>query len=424
MDESNHVREKGGFFAIDRRTWARVCSLGSNEAAAYLTIAQGTGIENRFSSWSATALKEHTGIAWVRGKAAIDHLVACSVVRYAENHSVQHPRYELPNWDEIQGIERSATEGRVKALVGRDKILLEEVRRGEVSRLTKSKRAALNSLVERGVVEAHGAWDYRAKSLMMDPAEKAPDLIWLPNTIVVGTDSGEPSPVRRLRSRPEVWDLRLFIDLYHSQNLRDDGGISPKTVCETYERKQIGQQGFFKVWGFRQKHRTVSWEGLLAGHRTRKSKEPTDNHPIWDSFDVLCGHGLLSFVPHLWENATQQAEIIHPYGISRIGGEAAEVQLGTSAHETAWQMALPEKREAAMNEHFYYLAPVESNYPDVQMIGVARLKYRPRTNRTGQWHQELVGNAPKWIARYAALKEKADGAARWADFGMVEGSRP
>jgi hypothetical protein len=32
-----------GFFAIDRRAWARVCALGFNTAVAYLVIACGTG---------------------------------------------------------------------------------------------------------------------------------------------------------------------------------------------------------------------------------------------------------------------------------------------------------------------------------------------------------------------------------------------
>jgi hypothetical protein len=38
-------RGKGaGFFAVHRRSWARICDTGSiNEAAAYLVLAQGTG---------------------------------------------------------------------------------------------------------------------------------------------------------------------------------------------------------------------------------------------------------------------------------------------------------------------------------------------------------------------------------------------
>jgi hypothetical protein len=34
-----------GFFAVDRRTWARVCGLGLNRAVAYLVLARGTGKE-------------------------------------------------------------------------------------------------------------------------------------------------------------------------------------------------------------------------------------------------------------------------------------------------------------------------------------------------------------------------------------------
>ena len=41
-----------GFFAIDRRAWARVCALGLNAAVAYLVVACGTGGDNRTTSLS------------------------------------------------------------------------------------------------------------------------------------------------------------------------------------------------------------------------------------------------------------------------------------------------------------------------------------------------------------------------------------
>ena len=60
-----NVREpaRGGFFQIDRRTWARVCDLGMNPAAAYLVQASGTGGDNRTTSWSTNAIEKYTGIS-------------------------------------------------------------------------------------------------------------------------------------------------------------------------------------------------------------------------------------------------------------------------------------------------------------------------------------------------------------------------
>jgi hypothetical protein len=37
---------RGGFFAVDRRAWARACGLGMNAAVAYLVLARGTGGDN------------------------------------------------------------------------------------------------------------------------------------------------------------------------------------------------------------------------------------------------------------------------------------------------------------------------------------------------------------------------------------------
>jgi hypothetical protein len=37
------------------------------------------------------------------------------------------------------------------------------------------------------------------------------------------------------------------------------------------------------------------------------------------------------------------------------------------------------KAEKAINDGFYYFAPVKNTLPNVQMVGVARLHYRPHT---------------------------------------------
>ena len=63
-------------------------------------------------------------------------------------------------------------------------------------------------------------------------------LIWLPNSIVMGTPNGEQPPVSRLRGAQDVLALGLFVDLYQSQNLLDDGGISPHVLSESYEQEK------------------------------------------------------------------------------------------------------------------------------------------------------------------------------------------
>jgi hypothetical protein len=65
---------RGGFFAVDRRAWARVCRLGMNSAVAYLVLARGTGGDNRTTKWSTNAIERYTGISRSRAAKAIADL--------------------------------------------------------------------------------------------------------------------------------------------------------------------------------------------------------------------------------------------------------------------------------------------------------------------------------------------------------------
>jgi len=97
------------------------------------------------------------------------------------------------------------------------------------------------------------------------------DLIWLPNALVQGTKEGETSPIRRLRSRGDVWALRLLIDLYQAQNLSADGGISRDVLSNDYERKHLGKRGRHNIWGF-QIHRSLYNSRRESGRRPSSSR--------------------------------------------------------------------------------------------------------------------------------------------------------
>ena len=111
--------------------------------------------------------------------------------------------------------------------------------------------------------------------------------IWLPNSIVTGTESKETPPVHRLRSAGDVWALRLFVDLYHSHNLRDDGGISPQLLCRKFDRKRIAEQGIYIVWGFKSGQRSLAWSGPFVPHHNRSKPKGQIDHPVWQSVEPL-----------------------------------------------------------------------------------------------------------------------------------------
>jgi hypothetical protein len=192
------------------------------------------------------------------------------------------------------------------------------------------------------------------------PADE-PDLIWLPNTIITGTRAGEDPPLRRLRGGRDLWTLRLFIDLYHAQNLRDDGGVSPTVLFQVFDRKRVGEFGIFNVWGFRAKPELIMrYAGPLAAHESRPSGND-GRHPVWESVDNLKKHGLLKFVPHLWDDEYRPdncAEIIHPYGVMGAG-EPEELEISRAAHCAALLMVQDFQLEKASGEGYHLFAPIQ-----------------------------------------------------------------
>jgi hypothetical protein len=110
------------------------------------------------------------------------------------------------------------------------------------------------------------------------------ETIWLPNTLVTGTASGERSPVGRLRSRQDVSALRLLINLYSAQNLSMNGGISREVLHQEYERKRYGERGRLVVWGFHAR------EEQAFPHPSTDFfwQWQTDENPIWDALGC-CG---------------------------------------------------------------------------------------------------------------------------------------
>lgn len=385
---------RGQFFAIDRRTWKMVCDQKNmNEAVAYLVLAQGTGGDNRGTSWSVGSLREYAGISFERGKAAIQNLFALGLIRHAETSTRTKPRYELLTHTEIRdglGLDRPKLE------VQWQRQLYESIRAGtQPNRRSKTDLRTADYFVGMGWLKKSLNGDYCVPNVSPEP-----ELIYLPNQLVTGTERGEDSPVKRLRAGGDPWSLRLLVDLYDVHNLRDDGGISPKILFQAFDRKVAGTKGVYNIWGFREKHLSLRWMGPLDAQH-RRLQEPNTGHPVWESIGILKRQGLLSFVPHLWDSDPTEtdAEIIHAYGIPGAG-EPVEIELGEAAHAAAVEM-VPEHQFTRMRlEGFDLFAPVVKSIPNVALVGVARLRYRPKTKRTGDWFKELNDTAGQWTSRY------------------------
>jgi hypothetical protein len=381
-----------GFFHIDRRIWKVLCDRQNmNMAASYLCIATGTGVGNRTSFWSAQAVEKYTGLHNTRATAAIGELIAADFIHRVEKSSRTRPMYELQAYQTI--IEAML---RAACLDEALKSVVERVQKG--LNLSPVDRRRADRLVKVGVMWTVG------NEYSLDPpkVESAAELIWLPNTLVTGAQS-EASPVKRLRSRGDIWALRLLIDLYHAHNLSADGGISREVLRQTYERTKYGHRGRHVVWGFTRKEGFASPHSSTEAFWDRQAAEKLERVPIWEAVQTLISTGLLVVVPHLVENASPICEPIHGYGWEG-SGELLEQNLGEAADEAARYMLGEERLYTAETvDGVEMMAPVWETQANVQMVGVYRLTYRPHTRLTSDWYRRMNEKAAEWLETYKRL---------------------
>jgi hypothetical protein len=396
----------GDFFTIDRRTWSALCDCEDVKlAVTYLAIAQGTLKGGRISSWSAKSIETHLGLHSTRAKKVIGELIDLGFLqRDASAHSrASRPRYVVPSFPEVH---KATFTKRLAALGSHAGWVIERIIESGESGWTPwpdsrspANRKALGRLSDKGFVRQE-----RGKWFMAEPNPK-PELIWLPNALVQGTTRGEDSPLRELRRVNDIWALRLFIDLYQAQNLSADGGISRTVFRGNFTARVLSPRGRHVILGFtRGSGDSASWadpvDGVTSVHWDRPEDE-TEESAIWQSMGVLIEKGLVVMVPHLVENKDPECEIIHAYGTDQ-NAEPMERELGEAAQEAA-EYLLGEEWTGNHVGSVDHMAPTYASNRDMQMVGIYRLRYRPRTSLTADWYRRLEQDYREWGAHYAKL---------------------
>jgi hypothetical protein len=383
---------KGGFFAVDSRIWPKVCELGMNEPVAYLVQARGTGRDNRTTTWSVDSIERYTGISRHRAAAAVKRIRDVGLTRLLRGGT--KPKYELVPFSELPGADPRP------ALSCPEEMAVDRVQRGLA--LSRNHRDQARRAVNKGwLVEHQGEF-------AIAPPEIKPDLIWLPNKLIDGA-AGETPPLELVRQTQDAMIVRLLIEMYHAQHLREDGGIFRQIILKKFERIEVGKQAQFTVWGFRPDEFDCRmwWRGFTEAHRCPPTAEQKDKgkdsdaNPYFRRQEHLINLGLLEWVPHLVESAEESGEIIHPLGIGR--SESIEDRLGRAAHEAGRALVTEGQYEWAIENGIHQLVPVPRHISNVQMIGIARLRYRPHTRMTAAWWADLNANAEKHLARYAEI---------------------
>lgn len=418
---------RGDFFAIDHRLWAKVCGLGLNAAVAYLVLARGSGGDNRTTSWSVNAIEKRTNISRDKAAKAIKTLQLAGLID--KGGSPRRPRYFIEPMSRAgSDMPSPLSDAETKLLSAfrgwkADGLEPDEVpetaRRDAWMGLTRPRQVAY-ALVKHGLLEHFtGGWFGLTRKGELSAEDG--DWTWLPN-LLVDPMEGAASPIERVRQSQFLPALRLFIDMYHAHDLRGGKGIdwrAGKGLRGAFEKKKIGENGIYVVWGFKRLHSTVWAEGPIAGPHHEPKKAPDHLKNFWKALEILTDAGLVADVPHLVESndyratgekgdTSESGEVIHPLPFRsatyRARGLAHPEELAiTAAAEAACQrMVSPSQWASAQSYGLHLFAPVKASIPDVVLIGIFRLRHAPRTAATREWGAS-IDEWRCWVAHYEEL---------------------
>jgi DNA-binding Lrp family transcriptional regulator len=267
-------------------------------------------------------------------------------------------------------------------------------RRTGISR-SRAKKAVLK-LVENNVIKQTKSGtnpQYRLMDGRKVKTLSSDHVIWLPNGIVQSV-MDETSPLERIRQTQDNMCLRLFVDLYAEQNLIEDGGVSRNVTFDHYEKLDLGRCSQYNVYGFRSDNQVMTWgTETTKVHRreslTDEEKEQGKNKGIdfFKRFGALKDAGIVSMVPHLFDSDTDEAEIIHSLG----DDTEMEQKITQAANCAARNMITDSQLNRAHEMGFCeYLVPIPRHAINAQLIGIARLRYKPKTSMTKAWFAESV----------------------------------
>jgi hypothetical protein len=335
------------FFRIDRRLWKVVCNLGSDEALAYLTIACGADA-NMMTGWSAKAIRKYTGISRYKTESALETLKSYGPVEQTKGGT--KPRYRLIMPEEYLG----------------DK-------------------------------------------------DDGDDWIYLPSALVTGTASAKEifTPIERLYQAKNPGAIRLAIELYASHTLAEDGGIPKELIRRTYTRERIGQCGPTVVWGFSSLGISVApFAPFVTSFLTGKFDKGQKRDAGWDEFfkswEIVSDLGLVEIIAHVIETDSVDGIVVHPLPTG-YQGEDFERALADVARRAAEALMSEEQVRWARSKFMTLLPTWEHQHPNVALMGIARMRFRPHTKMTAAW---LAKNAEwfdeegkKWRSSYAKMAE-------------------
>jgi hypothetical protein len=262
---------------------------------------------------------------------------------------------------------------------------------------------AAGKLASRGILKAVSTSEFVLADISAEP-----QWIWLPNAIVDGA-ADEIPPLRLLRQMQDVRRLCLFVAMYDSHDLANDGGISRTVLWQIHTLTKESNRGASTIWAFEPEGTsTVSTRsplytiyvapGISGEARETAAKE------FWRALAALEALKLVEFVPHIFESDKPEAELIHSYAVTC--GEPWEKELARAAHQAGFHCLSPGQQQCTL-EQGRLLVPVPSHIDKLAVIGIARLKYRPQTRLTAAWFARSKEQAEAFIPIYQEIARNA-----------------
>jgi hypothetical protein len=388
---ANRSNAAGEFFVVDRRSFSVACGLGLNPAVAYLTIARGAGSRSK-SAWSVDAIERHTGISRPKAKLAIQALIDSGLITL-ERHGTR-PLYGIVPAHELAGMTLSAE----------DRIVLGLLAGGGIFKIPKAHRDTAKDLTDRGILIPHGGDYYTKKSESFTDFAAEPEHVWLPNAVVEGA-ADEVPPLALLRQMQDVRRLRLFVALYDSSDLPNDGGVSRFSLRQNHTLTKVSERGASTIWGFGSGTSTTSSGELHKPFLTGKLNEERKDLGLtdfWASLSALEDCGLLEFIPHVFESEKPEAEMLHAYPVKDGACEPWERSVALAAHAAGVVCIAVGQKEWAVQQA-RHLLPVPSHIANLAVIGIARLRYRPQTRMTAAWFARSKASSEAWLPIYEKI---------------------
>jgi hypothetical protein len=233
--------------------------------------------------------------------------------------------------------------------------------------------------------------------------------IWLPNAIVEGAE-GEVPPIALLRQMQDIRKLKLFVALYECQDLPTAGGVNHTLLFQKHPVSKVSERGSLTIWSFGggADHTTTTSgptlrDPFVAGLAPEPRKAAMEE--FWEALRVFRVCGLITFIPHVFESNKPDAEILHAYPVTDLGCESWEREVSAAAHVAGMTCITPGQQEWVTRQELYLL-PLRSSLTDPSVIGIARLRYRPRTKITGAWFAISRERAAEFLEEYQQTTEK------------------